>query len=157
MIRANPKSHSFTYRKRTNKDLRLFSGFPFFRRSEKHKIKCVSHDAAMLIWAEWSLGLYIFNTIDLYHGAAMLIWAEWSLGLYIFNTIDLYHGAAMLIFFNLNQYNQTEAWRKRSLVPFSVQWILAYITVIGYREHDHDGGNSPVGNPPLMKEEHFLV
>ncbi len=48
--------------------------------------------------------------------------------------IDLYHGAAILIFSCLNKYNRTEASRKIVWFLF-VQWILAFITVTGYREH----------------------
>ncbi len=56
--------------------------------------------------------------------------------------LELYHNVTILILSNLNQYNQTEAGRKKSLDPFfGVTWILAYITVIGYREHDQDSGS----------------
>ncbi len=60
----------------------------------------------------------------------------------LYPLIDLYHGMAILTFSNPNQCNHTEAGRKTfSLVSLSVQWILVFVTVIRYREHDQDGGS----------------
>ena len=70
--------------------------------------------------------------------------------------------AAILVLPHSTQCNQTEAGRRDSLVPFCKIHILAFVTVVGYKEHDQDGGSmiqvyNSLPSPPLSRHYHMVI